>query len=45
MHRVPLALVAAYALTPPALEAQQGASGPPGRYFVGSSAFVAANLV
>jgi hypothetical protein len=45
MKRVLLTLVAAFALTHPALEAQQDAGAPPGRYFVGSSAFVAANLV
>jgi hypothetical protein len=45
MKRVLLTLVTAFALTPHPLEAQQDAGALPGRYFVGSSAFVAANAV
>lgn len=45
MSRILLLLVAAFTLSIPALEAQQHAGHPPGRYFVGSSAFVAANLL
>lgn len=44
MSRMLLTLVAAFALTAPALEAQKNADFLAGRYFVGSSAFVAANL-
>jgi hypothetical protein len=45
MNRKLLILFAAFALTPVALEAQQGGIERPGRYFVGSSAFIAANAV
>lgn len=44
MSRMLLILAAAFALTTPALGAQQEAGFPAGRYFVGSSGFVAANL-
>ena len=45
MSRMLLILVVAFALTTPSLEAQQAADFPAGRFFIGSSAFVAANLV
>lgn len=43
MSRLLLSLVMAFALATPALEAQQDREVRAGRYFVGSSAFVAAN--
>jgi hypothetical protein len=45
MSRILLFLAAAFALTTLSLEAQAAGALPPHRYFVGSSAFVAANVV
>jgi hypothetical protein len=45
MRRILLILAAAVAIAPPTLEAQHNPDSRAGRFFVGSSAFVAANLV